>query len=127
MQFMSGRYGMDKLSNFLIIIAAALSFINIFFRIWAIQLVVYTLIVYSFFRILSRNIEARKSENNKFLSFISVIKRKREIYEKRKADTLHVYKKCPRCKAILRLPHRLGVHKTICPKCEKEFTVRVKK
>ena len=38
-----------------------------------------------------------------------------------------LWEKCPSCKAILRLPRRIGVHKTVCPKCGKEFTVRVRK
>lgn len=127
MQFMSGRYGPDKLSNMLLVISAILSVINIFLRFYHLQLLVYFIIIYVFFRMLSRNIEGRRRENQWFLNKVNIIYNKREIYLKRKNDRLHIYKKCPKCKAILRLPHRIGKHQTVCPKCEHKFTVRVRK
>lgn len=134
MQFMSGRYGMDEMNYTLIFTAIALSVANIFLRIfrlyyiWYIfQVIVYALIFYAFLRALSRNIEARRKENTWFKTKANRIKKQREIYNQRKADKFHVYKKCPACKAVLRLPHRIGVHKTVCPRCSKEFTVKVKK
>lgn len=134
MQFMSGRYGPDKLFFGLIGLAFALSFINIFVRLFAnlisafvIQLLVYILIAFAVFRFLSRNIYARRRENERFCNIINCFKRKREFYNQKKADKCHVYKKCPVCKAVLRLPHRLGKHKTVCPRCNNEFTVKVRK
>lgn len=134
MQFMSGRYGMDAFNYLLFITAAIISFANIFLRafalyyIWYIlQIIVYALIFYAIFRALSRNIEARRRENAWFKAKADIIRQKREVYYQRKADKLHVYKKCPACKAVLRLPHRIGTHKTVCPRCSKEFTVRVRK
>jgi acetyl-CoA carboxylase beta subunit len=88
---------------------------------------VYALIFYAFLRALSRNIETRRKENTWFKAKANRIRKKREIYNQRKADIFHIYKKCPACKAVLRLPHRIGVHKTVCPRCSKEFTVKVKK
>lgn len=127
MQFMSGRYGVDKLFYALFISAAILAFINCFVRSFALQIIVDIIIVYAFFRALSRNIYARRAENQKFLS----LKYKFDNYiatrRSRQADTSHVYRKCPNCKATLRLPRRKGKHTTICPKCSKEFTVRVYK
>ncbi len=134
MQFMSGRNGPDLLTFVSFVLAAVVSFINIILRFFAnrwvllsVQLVVYTLIGYAVFRVMSRNISARRKENGWFITKITYIKRKRELTHKRKADKCHVYKKCPKCKAVLRLPHRVGVHKTVCPRCQKEFTVRVRK
>lgn len=127
MQFMSGRYGVDNLSYALLIFSAFLSIINIIFRLWFLQILVYGLITYTFFRIFSRNFEARRSENIWFNNRFSSIKNKYKFYKQRKQDKFHIYKKCPFCKAILRLPHRIGTHKTICPRCNNEFSVKVKK
>ena len=127
MQFMSGRYGADKLSNALLILAAVVSFVNLFVRTSILQLIVYALIIYAFFRMLSRNIEGRRRENQWFNEKLSFLKKRKEFYEQKKADTFHVYKKCPACKAILRLPHRIGEHTTVCPRCGKEFKVKVRK
>lgn len=134
MQFMSGRNGPDMLTYAVVGISFALSFTNIILGFFTnrivtgiIQLAVYALLGYAIFRFLSRNTYKRNRENQWFVSKINLIKKRRETINHRKADKCHVYKKCPKCKAILRLPHRLGKHKTVCPRCGKEFSVKVKK
>lgn len=127
MQFMSGRYGMDKFFYGIVAVAVVISFLNLFFRSIILQLAVYALFFYALFRILSRNYEARRRENVWFLEKLDFLKKRKEFYDRKKADSFHIYKKCPACKAILRLPRRVGVHTTICPRCNKEFTVKVRK
>lgn len=127
MQFMSGRYGPDKLFYAISAVAMTIAFINIFIRNWGLQLVVYTLLGYGLFRCMSRNITARAKENRWFEDKLYFFKRRREIKQRQQADLAHVYKKCPSCKAVLRLPRRPGKHKTVCPKCGKEFKVTVRK
>ncbi|MBO5321958.1 MAG: hypothetical protein J6B22_05070 [Clostridia bacterium] len=127
MQFMYGRYGTDELTYALFIFAAILSFVNVFLRSLILQLIVYALVIYALFRVLSRNPEARRRENRFFKEKVRFVKKQKEIYENRKNDKLHVYKKCPDCKAVLRLPHRIGTHTTVCPRCGKEFKVKVRK
>ena len=127
MQFMSGRYGTDQLFYAIITVAVVFSFINLFFHSFILQLLVYAFLGYALFRVLSRNLEARRRENYIFRDKVNFIKRKKEIYDQRRADKCHVYKKCPSCKAILRLPHRIGTHTTVCPRCNREFTVKVRK
>lgn len=127
MQFMSGRYGTDSLTNALLIFCAVVSFINVFVRSGIIQLIVYAVIMFAFYRVLSRNHEARRKENRYFNEKLNVFKTKMEIYRNQKNDKFHVYRKCPDCKAVLKLPHRIGEHTTVCPRCNKEFKVKVKK
>lgn len=125
MQFMSGRYGVDKLFYVLFGVASVLSIVNCFVReIW-LQFIVYAIVIYAFFRILSRNITARQKENQFFNKLIMGIKYKRNIHRQRKADYSHIYKRCPACHVVLRLPRRKGKHTTVCPKCNKEFKVYV--
>ena len=133
MQFMSVLYGADETFFVIFIAAVILSVVNIFIRFVSlglylvIQLLVYALIIYSLFRIFSRNLEQRRRENTWAKAKLGFLRRKRDFYAQKKADKVHVYKKCPSCGAVLRLPRRIGVHKTVCPKCGKEFTVKVKK
>ena len=127
MQFMSGRYGYDRLSGFLLISSLVLSFINILFRSVILQLFVYFLIFYTLFRYMSRNLEARRRENYWFVDKVNFFKKKKEFHDQKKADLYHIYKKCPACKAVLRLPRTIGVHNTVCPRCGKKFVVKVKK
>ncbi len=125
MQFMSGRYGIDMLFYVIFVAASALSIINCFVRIWPLQIVVYALVVYAFFRVLSRNTAARARENQQLCAILGRIRDKQNIRRRRHADFTHIYKKCPACRAVLRLPRRKGKHTTVCPKCNKKFTVRV--
>ena len=133
MQFMSGRYGPDETFYVIFIAAVILSVANIFIRFASvglyivIQLIVYALIIFAVFRMFSRNTEQRRKENFWVREKLGFLKRKKDFRAQKKADKVHVYKKCPACGAVLRLPRRIGVHKTVCPKCGKEFTVKVKK
>lgn len=127
MQFMSGRYGVDSLFYVLFAASAILSIVNCFVKSLVLQFVVYAIIIYAFFRIMSRNIEARRKENQAFNILSVKLKEKQNIRRRRKADYTHVYKRCPNCHAVLRLPRRKGKHSTVCPKCSRQFTVRVYK
>jgi len=129
MQFMSGRYGVDQLFYLLFGVSAVLSLINCFIP-WLIvkvivQLLIYAIMGFAFYRVLSRNVWARARENQLLTKFITQIKKQKSIRRQRKADYTHIYKKCPRCHAVLRLPRRKGKHTTVCPKCSKEFKVHV--
>lgn len=125
MQLMSGRYGPDGLFYVIFGVSAILSVANCFIRSFVLQTVVYALVIYAFFRVMSRNIEARRRENQIFNNFKIKITNKRNVIRQRKADYNHVYKKCPRCHAVLRLPRRKGKHTTVCPKCNNKFRVYV--
>ncbi len=125
MQFMSGRYGVDTTFYVLFTLELILAFINCFLHLWVIQLIVYALMFFAIFRMLSKNISARIKENQIITGWIFKLKNNLSVRKSRKADFTHIYKKCPNCKAILRLPRRKGKHKTVCPKCSTEFSVRV--
>lgn len=127
MQFMSGRYGTDSFTYGLMTLAFVTAFINIFVRSVIIQFLVYAIFFYAVFRLLSRNIEARRNENLFFINKINFLKNKIDLYKRQKNDKCHVYRKCPNCKAILRLPYKIGTHTTVCPRCSKEFKVKVRK
>ncbi len=124
-QFMRGRYGLDELFYVLFALAALLVFINFFLNFWYLQLVVDVILVYAFFRVLSRNIEARRRENKVVKNIKIQIFNKYSLYKQRKLDYNHIYKKCPSCRVVLRLPRRKGKHTTVCPKCNKKFKVYV--
>lgn len=125
MQFMSGRYGVDTLFYVLFAISAALSVANLFIGSLILQLFIDVIIIYSLFRVMSRNVYARKRENQLFSRLAFKLSQKQKIRSQRKADYTHIYKKCPKCSAVLRLPRRKGKHTTVCPKCGHEFKVHV--
>ena len=124
-RFMSGRYGVDETFFAITAVAVILAIINSFVRSLALQAVVYVLMILAVLRVFSRNTAARSRENRAFKSLSEKFSAKKAERNRRKADFRHVYKKCPHCGAVLRLPRRKGKHKPVCPRCSKEFTVFV--
>ena len=125
MQFMSGRYGSDETFFVLMGIACALAIVNSFLRNIFVQLIVYLIVALAIFRVFSRKFEARRRENRKVREIIAKLRKTAETRRQRKLDFTHIYKKCPKCKAVLRLPRRKGKHSTVCPRCNHSFSVRV--
>lgn len=123
---MYGRYGTDTLSTVLLYVYFAFvlicTIVSIFVRsIWFslfYYVVASALVVWMFSRMFSRNIAARKRENDKFCGFFRLRKNK---FRDRKT---HVYRKCPACKAVLRLPKAKGKHFVVCPRCKNRFEVK---
>ncbi len=124
---MYGRYGSDTLGNVMLIAYAVIVLLHlvlslfgvgsIFFEV-CVLLVSTTLAVLTFYRMLSRKIDKRRAENQKFCAFFRLRKNK---FKDRKT---HVYRKCPSCGAILRLPKAKGKHAVVCPRCKTRFGVR---
>lgn len=122
---MYGRYGSDTLNKVLtvayaiivLVFSIAAFFINSPWFTLAYILISFTLVFFIFFRIFSRNIAARRRENDKFCGFFKL--RKNKLRDRK----THVYKKCPTCKAVLRLPKSKGKHTVICPRCKNRFSV----
>ena len=125
-RFMYGRYGTDKLGTVLAWTYFALVLIYTvigFFWENAIFTVCYliasmTLIFFVFFRMFSRNVAKRRKENEKFCNFFKLRKNK---FKDRKT---HVYRKCKKCGAVLRLPRSKGKHFVVCPRCKNRFRTR---
>lgn len=130
MNFLSGRYmnyGIDLLTKVIAITCIILSVVNLFLNSIIIYIVETALFVWMFFRLFSRNINARIQENRKLTNIISKIKASKAFNErKRREKSTHVYKKCPHCSAMLRLPRKPGEHTTKCPSCKNTFKVKVR-
>lgn len=124
-RLMSGRYGVDETFFLLTAAAAALALVNGFLRNAWLQLAVYIIMILALIRVFSRNSEQRRRENRAVKAFTEKLSAYRKEKERRRADFRHIYKKCPHCKAVLRLPRRKGKHKTICPRCGKKLSVYV--
>ena len=134
-RFMYGRYGTDTLSKVMLWMYAAVLIIYSVLRVVfmltlrgnilapTILSVCYILISaalvgWMFFRMFSRNIAKRRRENERFCGFFKL---RRNMFRDRKT---HVYRKCPKCKAVLRLPRAKGKHTVVCPRCKNRFEVR---
>jgi len=125
-KFMYGRYGTDHLYIAGGILFIVLQLLQIFINIPLLNLISFIFILWLFYRVFSKNIVARKAENQKFLQFVQFIKSRWKMLVRRAKDiNSHRYRQCPRCETILRLPRKRGQHKTRCPKCDHLFEVKV--
>ena len=124
-RFMYGRYGTDTLNKVLlfvylgvVILYTILSFF-IFDAVFAFTyfLVTLALVVTIFWRTFSRKIDKRRRENERFCGFFRL---RRNKFRDRKT---HIYRKCPSCRAVLRLPRAKGKHNVVCPRCKNRFSV----
>lgn len=125
--FMIGRNGPDPLYNFLMYACIALIVINLFLQNIVISLLYLVIFAYALFRFMSRNLYKRRKENATYLKIkqklLSPFKLMRAKIRDRKT---HVYRKCPSCKKVLRLPKKSGEHTVVCPCCRNRFDVSIK-
>ena len=103
-RFMAGRYGFDQFGGFLCISSLILIVIGA----WVSPVLCWmalAAIVYSYFRILSRNTHKRYSENLKYLSYQNRVTTwfgKQQVRFKQRKD--YHYYRCPQCGQQLRVP-----------------------
>ena len=126
MQFMAGRNGYDQLCLFSLGLAAVLLVVNLFVHSIIIVIAEYALLAWTLFRALSKNTYRRSIENGKFTAFWERLKRFFKLQKNKIRDRkTHVYRKCPYCKTVLRLPRVKGSHGVTCPRCSSRFDVKV--
>lgn len=119
---MYGRNGVDSLGKFVLVI----SIIVMLLAGWTDSLILSYLswigIIYLYFRMFSRNIYKRSSENQWYLNKTYKIRtffyRQKNLLLQRK--THHIYK-CPTCRQKIRVPRGKGRIEIRCPKCNTRF------
>ena len=147
-RFMYGRYGvygLDDLYKFLSYSSIVLILINFILTVAipngtartvvsiCMSVFIFAILGYNIFRFLSKNIAARRKENELFVRFKKAIKRfftfntsSKTKSANRDTETL-IFRDCTYCGSILRLPRRVGRNKVKCPRCAKPFYVRAGK
>jgi len=112
--FMTGRYGVDRLSTVTLWCAVIIMLVSLFIPGAAVKLacmaVYYALMVWVLFRTFSRNTYRRYQENRRFLLMLDRIK-----------DRQHRYFDCPKCRQPVRVPRGKGKIAITCPKCREKF------
>lgn len=121
-RFMYGRYGVDSLGKFTIITGLAAMILAGWTDSMLLSLLSWCLIIYSYFRMFSKNTYKRSSENqwylNKTYKLRTFFYRQKNMMAQRK--THHIYK-CPTCKQKIRIPKGKGKIEIRCPKCNTTF------
>ena len=127
-KIMADRYGkLDTLNKDLLIFWAAVVFLNLFFRNLVVGLIVPVFLLAAVFRFMSTNTVQRLSENREYSARREKTITFAKIQYKRIAEyKTHRYFKCKNCSAYIRVPAKPGKHRIECPKCGKEFDVKIK-
>lgn len=119
---MYGRYGMDSFGKFTIIAGLVTMILAGWNDSMLLSLVSWTCIVYSYFRMFSKNIYKRSSENQWYLN--KTYKLRQAFYKQKnlmlQRKTHHIYK-CPTCRQKIRIPRGKGRIEIRCPKCSSTF------
>ena len=125
-RFMAGRNGNDQFNFFLLIVDVALLLLaSIFSRRLGGLLypLVLVLLGYSYFRMLSRNLYKRRTENENYLRLYGRAMSKLRLLKERWVPRRdYKFLPCPSCRAVMRVPKGRGKIKIVCRKCGSSFT-----
>lgn len=148
-RLMEGRYGLralgDNVQILLVVIYILLAVVNVFARSRIVGFLEIFILLYTLFRVLSKNTLARENENRAVTAWgyklrdafyrgqVHTQQRKQDRTEKkaaravqkeRRKDKEHIYRECPECGATLRLPRKKGKHSVLCPRCGTKFGIK---
>ena len=120
--FMYGRYGNDALTKFLTIVSIVLLVLSFIPKMWALYLLSLAIMTLSLLRSLSRKFDKRRRELAFYLKIQKPIanffKLQRNKWRDRKT---HVYFRCKKCKAVLRVPKGKGSIIVTCTRCKERI------
>ena len=129
-RFMQGRYGVDQFAKFTMGVALVSIVLAIFVNTGSsagslLDMLGLVAIVYTYFRIFSRNISKRSQENQKYLSATAKLRQRlnKEKNMMKQRKDYHIYT-CPSCGQKVRIPRGKGKIEISCPKCHSKFVKR---
>lgn len=121
-QWMQGRNGADDFSTTVIVLAMVLYLIGVFAHFKMVLFLALVAVIYGFFRMTSRNIEARRAENREFLKRVGParpwIKNPPAAWKEFRA---YKHLICENCGQRMRIPRGRGKLRVSCPRCGHKF------
>lgn len=121
---MIGRNGHDSLNTFIYALILVLLIVNIFVKNSILSTVAIILLIYSYYRLLSKDIASRSAENKKFLDTINPLLKKfnfsKNAFKNRKE---YKYFTCPKCNLAMKAPRGKGKLLITCKKCGEKFHI----
>lgn len=123
-RMMYGRYGSDQLGYFLFGLYFLVSLAASFTHNATLSMLASALMIYCIFRMFSRNITKRRSENLKFLTLAKPTIQWFKLRRTMAKDKSHRYFKCPSCAQQLRAPKGKGTLAINCRNCGNHFQIK---
>ena len=122
LRFMQGRYGADQLNTLLLTLAVLITLINsLTLRSAILTLLADILLIWTIFRMFSRNTWKRRKENNRYLELTRPVRSWFSLTRRRPTDREHRYFVCPHCHQNVRVPRGRGRIEITCPRCKTTF------
>ena len=122
-RFMQGRYGVDALSMFLIGLSVVMMLLSRIVGINALYGLGFAPIIWSYFRVFSKNHYQCTLQNQKYLKLKAKVTKpfNNQISMMKQRKTHRIYS-CPSCKQKVRIPKGKGKVQVTCPKCQTKFS-----
>ena len=121
-KFFYGRNGFDDLAKLSLVLSIVVFLIYGFWPRGIVKVILsflyLALLVYAYFRILSKKVYKRAQENRKYLGAVKMTKTR---WQQRKT---YKFYRCPKCKTWLRVPKGRGKIEITCVKCATKFEKR---
>ena len=126
-RFMQGRYGVDQLGRFTVAFSVILVILSMITgRVPLLSSILgmigFAGIIYTYYRMFSRNYARRAEENRAFQGYLSKLRHAfgKQKYLMNERKTNHIYS-CPGCGQKIRIPRGKGKIEIECPKCRTKF------
>ena len=120
-RFMAGRNGNDAFNRFLLVCDLMLLLLSALIG-GPFFLLALALLVYIYFRMLSRSVYRRQEENGRYLrAKYKLLSRLRLVGERWKQRRDYKFFVCPSCHTTLRVPKGRGKIRIVCRKCGSSF------
>lgn len=130
-RFMYGRNGWDQLNQalfrgYLTLLAAQIvcSFLKKGLAVRVLDGVLFVLMIFLFFRMFSKDLSRRRTENQKWVNWYCGLKNRNAGARARHADKEHKYFTCKHCRTICRVPAGKGKIIITCPKCGAQINAK---
>lgn len=121
-RFMAGRYGVDELSRVYLVITLILCVVSMLTGWGILYWIGLALLIYTYWRMMSRNVAKRYEENQKYRDFrYRAAVKKNQLKKQWAQRKTYRFFRCPQCKQKVRVPKGRGKICITCPKCRTEF------
>jgi len=123
--WLTGRNGADELATFIICCALVVVVANIFLNTAFLSVLALALMVYAWWRMSSKNVNARMRENRAFAELLGPVRPwiKNPVAAFTEARS-YKHLRCPSCSQRMRVPRGKGKLRVRCPKCRATFEAR---
>lgn len=123
-RFMYGRYGADELSRACLIAAGLMLIASVLLKLPILNLIGLVLLIWTEFRMYSKNIAKRRAELQAYLNLKYRTQRPFRVMKLNRTEKEYKHFACPQCGRIVRVPRGHGRITVTCRQCGKSFEGR---